>query len=73
MAPRFLPKSWLSALLIVLQARGYRVLGPIARDGGVLFDDVQRVADLPLGLRDEQEAGRYRLDARRATARSSAS
>lgn len=61
MATRFLPKTWLSALLGALQARGYRVLGPVVRDGGVVFDDVTRVEDLATGLRDEQEAGRYRL------------
>src|SRR5689334_8718486 len=61
--PGFLPKPHLDELPAVLRARGYRVLGPIAPDGSVFFEDVEHVADLPRGVRDEQEAGRYRLSA----------
>jgi ferredoxin len=58
---RILAKQHLDDLLAALRGRGYRVLGPTVRDGGVFFDVVERMADLPVGLRDEQEAGRYRL------------
>jgi len=56
-----MPKSSLDDLIALLQGDGYRVLGPIARDGGLSFDEVRRTADLPVGLRDTQEPGRYRL------------
>jgi ferredoxin len=58
-----LPKPQLDDLIAALRARGHRVLGPTVRDGGVSFEDVERMADLPIGLRDDQEAGRYRLTA----------
>ncbi len=38
------------------------MLGPVLRDGAVVLDEVRRVEDLPVGWRDHQEPGRYRLD-----------
>ena len=61
--PRTLPTARLGALITALRARGYTVVGPTERDGGVVFAEVQEVADLPVGRRDEQAAGRYRLEA----------
>ena len=59
--PRLLPTARLGALITALRARGYTVVGPTERDGGVAFDEVREVADLPVGRREEQAAGRYRL------------
>lgn len=61
-------ESWLARgdlqrLLDALAAQGFRVLGPVARDGAVVLDAVRRVEDLPVGLRDVQAPGRYRLEA----------
>ena len=56
-----LPKTRLDDLIQLLWDDGYRVLGPILREGSVAFDDVHRSADLPVGWRDEQQPGRYRL------------
>jgi formate hydrogenlyase subunit 6/NADH:ubiquinone oxidoreductase subunit I len=51
-------------LLDVLTARDYEVVGPTARDGAIVYDRIARVADLPAGWTDRQEAGRYRLERR---------
>jgi ferredoxin len=59
--PRCLPKTQLQSLIDLLWQRGFHVLGPVPRNGGVAFDEIRRVADMPVGLRDEQEPGRYRL------------
>lgn len=56
-----LPKARLDELIDDLWRHGYRVLGPAERDGAVAFDEVRRVADLPVGRREEQAPGRYRL------------
>jgi sulfhydrogenase subunit beta (sulfur reductase) len=56
-----MPKARLDDLIALLWHEKYRVLGPVARDGGVAFEEVKRVSDLPVGVRDSQEAGRYRL------------
>ena len=56
-----LPKERFQALLDGLWQQGFSVLGPTVRDGGVLFDEVRCVADLPVGMREEQQPGRYRL------------
>jgi len=60
--PMLLPKAALNDLIAILRDDGYKVLGPVARDGGVAFDEVRTIADLPIGMRDAQEAGRYRLE-----------
>jgi sulfhydrogenase subunit beta (sulfur reductase) len=60
-APRRLGKARLGDLIGLLWQRGFRVLGPVPRNGGIVFDEVREVADLPVGLREEQQPGRYRL------------
>lgn len=54
----------LDHLFTALQAQGYEVWGPHARDGALVYERVQGCRDLPVGLGDEQEGGRYRLRAR---------
>ena len=49
------------ALLTALVQRGYTVIGPTVRDGTIVLDEVSGVEDLPVGLTDEQDGGRYRL------------
>lgn len=51
----------LSALLRLLQAEGYQIKGPVARDGAIVLGDVTSLADLPRGMTAREEAGRYQL------------
>lgn len=51
-------------LLRGLARSGYRVVGPIARDGAIVLDEVHGVDDLPSGRGDAQDAGRYRVTRR---------
>ena len=60
--PALLPISSLQRLIDLLQAKGYRVVAPTLRDGAVMWDTIRQVADLPIGWRDVQEPGRYRLE-----------
>jgi Fe-S-cluster-containing hydrogenase component 2 len=55
------PSADLQRLLDLLSAKGHRVVGPTLRDGAVVWDTIARVSDLPIGWRDQQEPGRYRL------------
>ena len=56
-----LDSTGLQALIDVLRRRGFRVIGPTLRDGAIVYDDIARLDDLPLGWTDEQSPGRYRL------------
>ena len=60
---QFLARTDLQHLLDALHARAYRVVGPVPRDGAVVFDEIRSVAELPSGLREVQEPGRYRIEA----------
>ena len=54
----------LQALIDALHDLGYRVMGPTPRDGALVLADISTLDDLPRGIGDEQEAGRYRTHAR---------
>ena len=51
----------LDALLGALRERGHTLLGPTVRDGAIVLDEIDAAKDLPVGLTDEQDGGRYRL------------
>ncbi len=51
-------------LFAALRKRGYQIVGPTAREGAIVYDEVTSPADLPIGYTDEQEAGTYRLKRR---------
>lgn len=57
-----LPTADLQRLLDALSAKGYRVIGPMVREGSVVWETIRRVPDLPIGRRDQQEPGRYRVE-----------
>ncbi|MEJ2008683.1 MAG: 4Fe-4S dicluster domain-containing protein [Acidobacteriota bacterium] len=54
----------LQKLFDVLKNGGYRILGPTARDGAIVYDELSSVDDLPTGWTDEQGGGVYRLKKR---------
>lgn len=51
----------LAALLDALRADGRTVVGPTVRDGAVVHAEITGLEDLPRGVGDDQDAGRYRL------------
>ena len=68
-APLLLRIAELDALLALLRADGYRTLGPVARDGAIVFTELTSSAELPKGVGVEQGPGHYRLTARDDDAR----
>mgnify|MGYP001822152845 CR=1 FL=1 len=59
--PVWLARNGLQQLVDALREGGRRVLGPVLRDGAVAFDEIRVLSDLPVGWRDEQQPGSYRL------------
>ena len=59
-APRHLPRVSLEVLISALRERGYIVIGPVARDGAVVYDEIASASELPTGLRDRQAGERIR-------------
>lgn len=57
-----LPKASLQRLFDALSKNGYRLVGPIVRDGSVVWETIQSLSELPIGWRDHQEPSRYRLE-----------
>lgn len=54
-------KNGIEDLIGLLWLEGFKVLGPVAQDGSVGFSEVRNVSDIPVGMRDAHEPGRYRL------------
>jgi len=51
-------------LFTLLRDEGYCVVGPTIRDGAIIYDELDAVADLPIGWTDEQSPGVYRVKQR---------
>lgn len=60
-APRRLEVDALDALFDALVADGFAPVGPRVRDGAIVYEPIRHASDLPRGVSDEQDAGRYRL------------
>jgi ferredoxin len=58
---RILEAEELQALLDALKRRGCRLVGPVLRDGAIVHEEIESVAELPKGWTQTQEAGRSRL------------
>ncbi len=56
-----LPRGDLQRLLDALRREYNRVIGPRVRDGAIVFDEIEKVSQMPVGIREEQAPGRYRL------------
>lgn len=57
-------RDGLDRLIATLRARDYEVIGPTRRDGAVVHEPIDGVADLPAGWTDRQDGGTYRLERR---------
>ena len=54
----------LQQLLEALSRRGYQVMGPTLEDGQLIYGEIGRVTDLPVGVTLTLEAGTCRLEKR---------
>lgn len=61
-------KDNLGWLLQKLTDNGYSIIGPVMRDGAIIYDEIKSINDLPAGWTDEQDAGKYRLKKRKDNA-----
>lgn len=55
----FLPHAALQSLLDALIAAGYDCVGPQLHDNTIVYRPLQQVDELPRGVRDEQNPGKY--------------
>lgn len=59
-----LDRTSLQQLVDTLHTRGYQVIGPTVRDNAIIYDELASLDELPVGLRDVQAGGSYRLTER---------
>jgi sulfhydrogenase subunit beta (sulfur reductase) len=63
-ALQVIERADLQRLFEALRQAGYRLIGPTVGDAAIVYDDIERVEDLPEGWTDRQDGGRYRLERR---------
>ena len=68
-ADRVLRVDALADLITALHARGYRVVGPVVRDGAIVYGELSSADDLPVGWTEVNKAGAYGLKQRDDEAR----
>ena len=61
---KVIERSSLDQLIGALKRRGYRTVGPVLRDGAIVYDEIDSAADLPEGWTDRQDGGTYRVEPR---------
>ena len=54
-------KSELERMIGQLWDVGYTVVGPQVRDEAIVYDEIRRLSDLPQGVHDAQQPGKYRI------------
>ena len=59
--PVHLRRDDFGRLFEALQGRGYTISGPTVRDGAIVYEEIERVEQLPIGWEEEQGPGHYRL------------
>lgn len=62
--PVCIGRDGLESLFDLLKGEGYSLVGPMVRDGAILYDELNTISDLPEGWTDEHEGGAYRIKAR---------
>ncbi len=61
-AALFLPRRRLQDLIDNLRQTNYRCVGPQLCEGAIVYDNLQRVEQLPVGAHDRQSPGGYRIE-----------
>lgn len=56
-----LEAAHLDRLLDAIREAGYGLVGPVARDGAIVYAPIRGAADLPVGWSEDQSPGHYRL------------
>jgi len=59
-----LAKPALQQVFDALLAAGYLVVGPTVRESAIVYDEITKITELPIGWTDEQRPGSYRLKPR---------
>jgi len=68
-APQRLEIEALDALVRHLRGLDYRVIAPTVRDGAIVYEEIEAADELPVGWRERQAPGEYRLERRDDEAR----
>lgn len=62
--PRLIRADDFEHLLKALGAGGYKIQAPVIRDQAIVIDEIKSAGELPVGWREEQDRGYYRIKKR---------
>jgi len=64
MSTGILARQDFQVLIDALHGAGYAVIAPTLQDNAIVYDQIARVDDLPIGWGDDQDGGHYRVKPR---------
>ncbi|XZE17852.1 4Fe-4S dicluster domain-containing protein [Pirellulaceae bacterium SH449] len=59
---QYWPHETLGKFIDQLRHDGYTVIGPKVDQGAIVYEEIERLDDLPMGVTDQQAPGSYRLN-----------
>ncbi|KAA3634456.1 MAG: sulfite reductase subunit A [Calditrichaeota bacterium] len=60
-----LSKENISSLVQILQKQKFKTIAPVVKDETILYDEIQSIDELPIGMTDVHKAGSYSLKKRK--------
>jgi len=61
---KIIERNSMNILFDILKQKGYRIAAPTVKENAIVYDEIDSIEDLPIGLTEEQEAATYRLKKR---------
>ena len=63
----FLARENLQTLFDALRGSGYSCVGPQVKNGAIVYDSIENISQLPVGLSDRQAPGDYKIHENKST------
>ena len=49
-------------LILILKKKNYTIIAPKVKDNAIIYDEIVSAEDLPIGIKDKQEKGKYFIE-----------
>ncbi len=61
---KVIERKSMNILFDILKEKGYKIVGPVIKEGAIVYDEIDSADEMPIGWTDEQDAAEYRLKKR---------
>jgi sulfhydrogenase subunit beta (sulfur reductase) len=61
---KIVERKTMNILIDILKEKGYKIIGPVIKEGAIVYEELESIDNMPIGWTDEQDAAEYRLKTR---------